>query len=90
MSATKQRAEVFGVVSSMAPSALGGRPFPAGHVVLGAGPQARFLHALREVPVSGFSADDLGWERGPRAASTMKLQGAREADWHLDASELEP
>lgn len=88
--AKQQRVATFGFVSSAPPSALGARPFPAEHVVLGVGPQAQFLSALREVPVAGFSADDLGWERAPRSATAMKLQGVREPEWHLDPSELEP
>jgi len=78
------------VVSAPQPSALAAAPFPALHVVPGAGSQAQFIHALREVPVLGFSADDLGWEPAPRAPIEMKLDGAKDADWHLEPGELEP
>jgi hypothetical protein len=78
------------VVSMPAPSALGAHPFPAAHVIAGAGSQARFIHALREAPVSGFSSDELGWERAPSSPIPVRLTGARDLDWRLDPSELEP
>ena len=80
----------LGVVSTSQPSALAAGPFPAGHVVLGAGSQAQFIHALRGMPVLGFSIEEMGWERAPRAALEMKLNGVKDADWHLEPNEVEP
>jgi hypothetical protein len=81
---------ILGAVSMPAPSALGGNPFPAGHVVFGAGPQALFIHTLREAPLAGFSTEELGWALAPKAAIGVKLAGAKDLDWHLDPTELEP
>ena len=81
---------ILGAVSLPAPSAFGARPFPTVSVVFGAGPQAQFIHALHAAPVAGFSTEELGWAQAPKAKSNVKLAGAKDLDWHLDPTELEP
>jgi len=80
---------VLHVVSIPPPSALAAHPFPAEHVVFGAGPQAQLLRTLREAPLAVFPAEDLGWELAPKAPIPVKLAGTKDLDWHLDPTEME-
>lgn len=80
----------LGVVSATPESALTAAPFPAFHVVQGAGSQAHFIGVLRELPVLGFSIEELGWEPALRSPLAMKLSGVKDASWHLEPDELEP